>query len=194
MEEGGNELLSFAEVRGLVGELLVLDNYFSNRLGHVDAVNAWCGPFGSAQDFLIADEAWEVKTIYPDSTAIQISSENQLDSRSRTIKLAVISLYEIVGNSGYTLNELVSRLRVRMEDNPLARDAFDERLDVLGYLARNEYDSPRFKVGKARTFQVQEGFPCIREKDLPHGVMEVQYKVQLDACSFYEFEPPFTLV
>lgn len=193
MAEGVNELLSSAEVRGLVGELLILENYFLNRLGHVDAVNSWHGPFGSDQDFVIAEEAWEVKTIYPDSTAIQISSENQLDSRSRTINLAVISLHEVVGKSGYTLNELVSRLRDHMDDHPLARDAFDERLDVLGYLARNEYDSTRFRVGKARAFQVQEGFPCIREMDLPQGVMEVQYKVQLDACTLYEFEPPFTL-
>jgi hypothetical protein len=192
LEEGGSGLLSSAEVRGLVGELLVLDCYFLDRLGAVDALNVWGGPLGSDQDFQMADEAWEVKTIHPDSKAVQIASETQLDSPSREIYLAVIPLDEVGANSGYSLNGLVTRLKARMEDQPMARDAFDERLVALGYMTRSEYDSPRFKAGKARTFQVHGEFPRIVAKDLIKGVTEVRYKVHLDACAPFEIETPFT--
>lgn len=142
----------------------------------------------------MTDEAWEVKTIHQDSPAIQIASETQLDSLSRKINLAVISLNEVGGDSGYSLNGLVTRLKVRMEDQPIARDAFDERLVALGYMARSEYDSPRFKTGKVRTFQVHGEFPRIVAKDLIKGVTEVRYKVQLDLCAPFEIETPFTAV
>ena len=192
LEEGGNGLLSSAEVRGLVGELLVLDCYFLDRLGAVHAVNVWGGPLGSDQDFQMTDEAWEVKTIHPESQAVQIASEKQLDSPSRKIYLTVIPLDEVGTDSGYSLNGLVIRLKARMEDQPMARDAFDERLVALGYMSRSEYDSPRFKAGIIRTFQVQGDFPRIVAKDLIKGVTEVRYKVQLDACAPFEIETPFT--
>ena len=192
LEEGGSGLLSSAEVRGLIGELLVLDCFFLDRLGPVDAVNAWGGPLGSDQDFQMVDEAWEVKTIHPDAPAFHIASETQLDSASRKINLTVIPLDEVGGDSGYTLNGLVTRLKVRMEDQPVARDAFDDRLVAIGYMNRREYDSPRFEAGKARTFHVHEEFPRIVAKDLLKGVTEVRYKVQLDACAPFEIETPFT--
>ena len=192
MEEGGSGLLSSAEVRGLVGELLVLDCYFLDRLGSVAAVNAWGGPLGSDQDFQLAEEAWEVKTIHADSTAIEVSSENQLDSASREIFLTVIPLEESVGGAGNSLNDLVLRLKARMDDQPLARDTFDERLVALGYMSRSEYDAPRFRVGKVRTFRVQGNFPRLTAKDIMKGVAEVRYKVLLDACKLYEIETPFT--
>lgn len=193
MEESGNGLLSSAEVRGLVGELLILDCYFLDRLGPIDAVQAWSGPFGSDQDFQMENEAWEVKTMYPDSPSVQISSETQLDSASREINLTVIPLEEVGGNLGYSLNELVARLRTRMVDEPVARDAFDERLEVLRYMSRSEYDSPRFKAGKVRTFQVCGKFPRITAKDLIPGVTEVRYKVQLNTCVPYEIATPFSV-
>lgn len=192
MEEGGSGLLTTSEVRGLIGELLVLDSYFMDVIGPVAAVKLWRGPFGAAQDFQRADEAWEVKTIHPDSTFIQIASESQLDTKPRPIKLIVLSLAEVSDGSGYSLNELVARLKAHMGDLSEAREAFDEGLVALGYMNRSEYDSPRFKSGKARTFQVHGDFPRIVAKDLNKGVTEVRYKLQLDACAPFEIETPFT--
>jgi len=194
LEDGGSGILSSAEVRGLIGELLVLDCYFRDRLGPVDAVDAWGGPLGSDQDFQLANEAWEVKTIHTDSPAVQIASESQLDSSSRNINLTVITLDEIGGDNGYSLNDLVARLKAHLNDHPVARDAFDERLVAVGYMNRNEYDSPRFKAGKVRTFHVHGEFPRITEKNLIKGVTEVRYKVLLDACVPYEIKTPFSVI
>ena len=194
MEEGGDGLLSVGQVRGLIGELLVMECYFLDRLGPIDAVNAWVGPLGSDQDFQMANEAWEVKTIQPDAPDIQVASETQLDSVSREINLTVIALNEISGCSGYSLNHLVTLLRGRTVDEPVARDAFDERLVALGYLSRSEYDLPRFKAGNVRTFRVRGGFPRIIANNVVEGVTDVRYKVQLGACAPYEIETPFAIL
>ena len=192
LEEGGSGLLTTEVVRGLIGELLVLDRYFMDLLGPVAAVKIWRGPFGAAQDFQRADEAWEIKTVHPDSTFVQIASESQLDTKSRPINLVVLPLLEVSDGTGYSLNELVVRLKARMSDLSEALEAFDERLVALGYMNRSEYDSPRFKAGKARTFQVHGEFPRIEAKDLIKGLTEVRYKVQLNACAPFEIETPFT--
>lgn len=192
MEEGGSGLLTTEVVRGLIGELLVLDKYFMDLLGPVAAVRIWSGPFGAAQDFQRADQAWEIKTIHPDSTFVQIASESQLDTKSRPINLIVLPLAEVSDFSGYSLNGLIVRLKARMGDLFEAREGLDERLVALGYMNRSEYDSPRFKAGKVRTFQVHGEFPRIEAKDLTKGVTEVRYKVQLDACAPFEIETPFT--
>lgn len=192
LEEGGSGLLTTEVVRGLIGELLVLDRYFIDLLGPVAAVRIWSGPFGAAQDFQRADEAWEIKTVHPDSTSIQIASETQLDTKPRPINLVVLPLAEVSDGSGYSLNELVVRLKTRMGDLSEALEAFDDRLVALGYMNRGEYDSPRFKAGKVRTFQVIGKFPRIEAKDLVMGVTEVRYKVQLEACAPFEIETPFT--
>lgn len=192
LEEGGSGLLTTEVVRGLIGELLFLDKYFLDLLGPVSAVKTWGGPFGAAQDFQRADEAWEIKTVHPNSTFVQIASESQLDTKLRTINLVVVPLAEVSDGFGYSLNELVVRLKARMGDLSEAQEAFDDRLVALGYMNRSEYDSPRFKAGKARTFQVHGEFPRIEAKDLIMGVTEVRYKVQLDACAPFEIETPFT--
>ena len=41
MEEGGDGLLSVGQVRGLIGELLVMGCYFLDRLGPIDAVELY---------------------------------------------------------------------------------------------------------------------------------------------------------
>ncbi len=191
LEEGGDGLLSNSEVRGLMGELFVLDSYLIDRLGPIEAVHSWCGPLGSDQDFQLSEEAWEVKTIHADSVDVQIASEKQLYSPSRNINLVVISLDEINDSSWYSLNGLVSRIKLRLHDQPVAQDAFDERLVTLGYLARAEYDSPNFKAGKVRTFQVHDDFPRLQAKDLIFGVTNVRYKLLLAACTPFEIETPF---
>jgi hypothetical protein len=193
LEEGGSGLLTTEVVRGLIGELLVLDRYFMDLLGPVAAVNIWRGPFGAAQDFQWADEAWEIKTVHPGSTFVQIASDSQLDTKQRPINLVVLPLAEVSDGSGYSLNELVVRLKARMGDLSEALIAFDDRLVAVGYMNRSEYDSPRFKAGKARTFRVIGEFPRIEAKDLIKGVTEVRYKVLLDACAPFETETLFTV-
>ena len=74
-------LLSPEEVRGLVGELHVLRRLYQITLPQGAAVDAWCGPDDSHQDFIFGNRAIEVKSLSGrERSTVRISSENQLES------------------------------------------------------------------------------------------------------------------
>jgi hypothetical protein len=191
LEEGRASLLSLSEVRGLFGELWLLDRYFLGKLGTLDAVRAWVGPFGADQDFQTADDACEVKTIQPDAPAVSISSEMQLHSTTRALTLVVLSLSEGPDGKGISLNDLVAELRGKLANDADARDALDDRLAAAGYLVRNDYNAPTFRIVSAKLFLVNKDFPCILPASVPSGVLAVRYQIMLAACMPHEIECPF---
>src|SRR3990167_1015161 len=74
-------LLLPEEVRGLFGELHVLRMLYQNTLTQVAAVDAWCGPNDSHQDFIFGNRAIEVKSLSGrERSTVRISSEDQLES------------------------------------------------------------------------------------------------------------------
>ena len=56
-------LLSSEEVRGLFGELYVLRMLYQGTLTQTVAVDSWCGPDASHQDFIFGNRAIEVKSL-----------------------------------------------------------------------------------------------------------------------------------
>jgi hypothetical protein len=191
LEEGKGSLLTPSEVRGLFGELWLLDRYFLGKLGTLDAVSAWAGPFGADQDFQTADEVCEVKTIQLDASAVSISSEMQLYSATRALTLIVLSLSESRDGEAISLNDLVAELRKKLINEPDARDALDDRLAAAGYLVRDEYNAPAFRVSDSKAFLVNKDFPRIIPASIPSGVLAVHYQIMLAACEPYEIECPF---
>lgn len=191
LEDGRVALLSPSEVRGLFGELWVLDRYFLEKLGNMGGVRSWVGPLGADQDFQTADEACEIKTIHPDATVISISSEMQLYSSTRSLSVAVLSLDEAQDGAGTSLNGLVAGLRRKLVEDPEALSLLDERLAVAGYLVREEYNLPVFRVVDARTFSVNDDFPRILPAAVHSGVISVRYQVMLASCVPHEVRCPF---
>ena len=191
LEEGAPALLAPGEVRGLFGELWFLHQYLLGRLGINDAVQAWGGPFGADQDFQAQSDTWEVKTIRPDAPEIFIASERQLKTNDRTLTLTVLALSESSEGKGRSLNDMVADLRRAVADNASARDALDARLDAAGYLVRDEYIAPKFVITSARTFLVEKDFPRLIPPSIPLGILDVRYKIALEACSAHETECPF---
>jgi hypothetical protein len=193
LEEGRADLLTTSQVRGLFGELCVLDRYVLRKFGVMDGIRSWVGPLGADQDFQFAGQACEVKTVWPDGVSISISSEMQLHSSTRAVTLAVLSLDETRDEQGLSLNALVSQLRTSLAEIPEARESLEERLAMAGYLVRQEYDTPSLKVVDARMYTVNGDFPRILPSMLPAGVTRVRYQLLLAACAPYKIECPFTI-
>lgn len=191
LEDGQQGLLGPAEVRGLFAELWLLEQLFLPRWGESQGVAAWVGPYGADQDFRRAEHAWEIKSVQVDAPAVRVASERQLHSSERALRLLVLSLEELPGTDALTLNALVQRLRVRLRELPETSEALDERLTLVGYLVRPEYDTPAFRLGALRVFDVREGFPRITPADVAPGVHDVSYMISLDACGRFEMCDPF---
>ncbi len=190
LERGVPDLLSENEVRGLCGELLTLKRLFVH-IGKSNAVRAWVGPKGADQDFQTHNAAWEVKTIRPDATAVTISSESQLQAKSRTLFLVVIELAESGHDAPdtFSLNTLVEDIRTSLSDDPDSMDIFENTLSMAKYVSRSEYSKPSFSERFLQLYSVHGDFPRITSNQISIGLSQVKYELSLNACEKFRLNP-----
>lgn len=185
--EPGSGALSIFELRGLAGELVVLDQCL--RLwSPSEAIDAWVGPLDAPQDFALPSLWIEAKATLPTASVITITSVDQLDVTGRLL-LAVVMLANVSADSpGVSPASLVERIRRQLigSGSPNALLEFDSKLATLGYADDPVYSETMFRIDRIRYFDVADGFPAIRRRDLPSGVAEAIYDVELSACAAYE--------
>ncbi len=178
-----------AEARqGLFGELVFLHNWLAKSPGQSRCLSAWTGPTGSKHDFQAGETSVEIKTTSVVSPqTIRISNERQLDDTGLKHLFLWLMLLDIQPNSSsefQTLNTLIDRLLRELIDHPTALNLFRLRLYEVGYRPgqRPLYDCPAYRVREDRVFGVSNGFPRLRESDLPPGVGAVQYGINVALC------------
>jgi hypothetical protein len=183
MESGDSDLLSENAIRGLMGELVLLEQLLLSGRDLGLVAKAWVGPLKADQDFQFDDIAWEVKTTNPDVESVLIASERQLYSTERRVRLVVMTLVESIGSEATSLNEQVLKIRKILFSRMDALDRFEDMLCTAGYMTRNAYDRPRLKVGRVFAYDVGAGFPRLSSETVPVGVYDVSYRIELDACA-----------
>lgn len=103
-----NDLLSDERQRGLIGELIFLREQILDGRPLTEAVDGWQGALNEPQDFLYAENWYEVKTVMEQAEKIHIASLEQL-SLERGGELVVYRLAKTSAD-GFTLNSLVKDL------------------------------------------------------------------------------------
>lgn len=193
LETGGAGGLGTTDRRGLAGELIVLDQILDNGGSAARSVATWAGPYGKHQDFQAVLAAIEVKaTVTKQPQSLIISSERELDRTGVPhLYLVHVSLDERKGGSGQSLNALVGRLRSRVSSDLAALSGLDDALSAYGYLNEQAplYETPNYTVREQSAFEVLDGFPCITEDDLPTGVGDVTYRIQVAALQPFAVRP-----
>lgn len=178
--------------KGLIGELLVLENFLLPRLHAHDVVEAWGGPMGAPKDFEIDRIGVEVKARRGGATPlIAISNEFQLDDEGiGGLFLFVVELnVAIADGDGFTLAEIASRLHGRIcEDDPVAAEDFERRLYATGFCWEDDYSDSRWLWGGTHIYSVAEGFPRITASQAAGGVRNVKYSISLPDCADFIVE------
>lgn len=180
-------VLSAEEVRGLFAELSFLRLLKEKHLTDAQAVEAWCGPDRIHQDFIFGDIAVEVKSISGrDRSIVRVSSEDQLETVSEHLFLKVYRLTEAPdGTPAQSLNELVSVIGHELSDADAIEDYW-RKLATYGYVEMREYDNPKFLVNGSNAYQVVDDFPRLVRSELPDGVVDVKYSLQLEKIAMFE--------
>ena len=180
-------VLSAEEVRGLFAELSYLRALMEKHLTDAQAVAAWCGPDRVHQDFIFGDTAVEVKSISSrDRSVVRVSSEDQLETISEHLFLKVYRLTEAPeGLSAQSLNDLVLLVGCELDESQ-AIEEYWRKLATCGYVEMREYDNPKFLVSGSNTYRVTAGFPRLVRSDLPDGVVDVKYSIQLEKIASFE--------
>lgn len=174
--------LGEAVLRGLIGELLVLEQQVLAALPLRQAVAAWTGPRGSPQDFLLPNGTRiEVKTIGRDARTARVNGLAQLDAGADPLVLAVVRV-EATGASAHdalTVPMLVMRLRDRISADPDALADFESALACAGWHDDPSHDAFRVRLIAIQAHEVGPLFPRLTAGSVPAGIEDADYTIAL---------------
>ena len=183
----GARTISTSELRGLVGELLVL-RHCLDIWSPTEVVDGWIGPLGAPQDFALPGLLVEAKAVQPGSPIMEISSVDQLDSTGKLVIASVTLATVSAEGQGFTVGRFVSEIRGVLVDlnAPMAVLEFDARLAAAGFREDGQMSNATFRSDGIRFFEVRDGFPALHRVQLPVGVIDATYEVALAACLPFE--------
>lgn len=174
--------LSESELRGLIGELVVLETELLPALPAIDAVTAWNGPFGAAQDFTLPNgQRIEAKALRRDASSCRINGLSQLDPGPDTLVLAVVRLDQTGADADGAISatRLVNRLRDRLLSEPFALNELDSRLAAAGWQEHPDHDRFAVRLLGIERHAVDSVFPRLIRSTVPGGVLEADYEIAL---------------
>lgn len=176
------DLMSKEAQIGLWGELRVLRDLFLAYLPVAVAAEAWSGPCGGEQDFSLAGLTLaEVKTQSAASDRmVKISSADQLDGGSGVLFL----VHQTIAPSpqGITLQGMVNAVRDDVRGDIAAFGRVGRSLREYGFADRKDYDEAPFCLSRRKIYRVDGNFPCITRAQIPAGVSDVRYDIDISAC------------
>lgn len=184
---GSDQRLSEEEQKGLIGELLALENLFFPNLSLPAAIGAWRGPFGDPKDFQVGLQAVETKTHRGGATpTVAISSEHQLDDVNlERLFLVVLPVNRAAPEStgGFSVTDLATQVqKLITQRDPGSLESFESTLAATGFRWEDDYTDTHWLAGAWSFYRVADGFPRITTRDAKLGVRHVTYSLALDAC------------
>jgi hypothetical protein len=176
------------EQRGLFGELFFLRIFLHNKSNSQNVLNTWVGTSKEIRDFQYNNWALEVKTtIGNNHQKVHISSERQLD----TTHLENLYLYHLslekVQESGESLPQLVSSIKVFLQSDAISLNIFSAKLYEVGYFEQQQdlYSDKGYHIRQDNFYKVEGEFPRLQENELRNGVGDVKYSVIISQCEQY---------
>lgn len=181
-------ILDKMSIKGLVGELIMLQDFFIPVYGEDKALESWMGPYLGHKDFEIENTWYEIKAIAENATQVKISSLEQLDSEING-HLCVIRLEDTSAVSDYAINlNYIVNSVAHMLTNPDNISLLFNKLDSMGYSYDEEYDKYAFSFKGKEVYQVVEDFPRITRNDVDDAIGNVSYTLLLNPLRKYREE------
>jgi hypothetical protein len=185
-----NIKLSREEQIGLFGELWLLRSMLQNDVG-MGTIGYWRGPYHEVFDFSLQNMGVEVKTTAAKMPyKAHISNEMQLNNclAGGTLVLCFIAV-QSSDFSGETLGDIVKCIENHVKSDEVAYSLFRDK--VFGCGLGNAYIesyTTRYIVKEHAFFNVKEGFPRIISENLPNGLGDISYSLEISACANYRID------
>jgi hypothetical protein len=185
MAKKNGSVLSDSERKGLIGELLYLNEMLDSPRAQSDILAGWVGPDGGDQDF-VYNESWtEVKTTEQSSDKVEIHSLEQLDSHLNqgTLRIYRVDACAPEFPGAFTLRSLVQKTKQRFLGDLDLAESFDLKLSSVGYIDLEVYDNYSYKVFSYEDFDVNETFPRITRDAIAHEIVNCIYTISIPAIN-----------
>lgn len=181
--------LTLEEEMGLFGELYYINRwleFFPQEPPLI--IKDWKGPLKNRIDFVSKNSGVEIKTVAPKiRDEIKISNEKQLELNPviETLFLYVLKI-EVNDSTGKSLRDLIEIIEEQLIDRaPSLAVKFKELLLEVGVMSE-DYDKNYFFVHEELAYIASEKFPKLTSKNLPTGITNVSYSIDLSHCKSFK--------
>ena len=175
--------LRIEQQKGLIGELLFFNSLLNSQKTTSSVLNSWTGADFEDKDFVFGSVGIEVKMTSSKNPRIKITSERQLDSQNLSELFLILYATEEVKENGFSLNSMVAQTKQKISANLSDLKFFNERLLLLGYFEEDkEHYDKMYSIKKIFSFVVSSDFPKIIKSQIPLGVYDTSYFIELSAA------------
>ncbi len=165
------------EIKGLIGELLFLNDFLISKYGSQDAILGWTGSEPTKKDFYFEDFWYEIKT--STKSTVTISSLEQLDGNAMGF-LIVYNLEKMSPKaSGVTIKSLIESIKSKIEFEHSKNDFLLKLIDA-GYYFDDEYDNYVFDLVDMGSYLVDNEFPKLTKIKISPAITGVKYEILLN--------------
>ncbi len=173
-------ILEKQEIKGLIGELIELKDHFLKDYDETTAIQSWMGPMMGHKDFEIYNTWYEIKSVNENALQVNISSLEQLEA-SYDGHLVIVRLEDASATSGLAinLNQAVASV-VDLIHDPENLDLFGTKLDNVGYIPDEEYNSYNFVFKGRQCYKVSKDFPRLTRSQVAESIGNAQYTILLN--------------
>ena len=181
--------LTIEQQKGLMGELLFLNYLLKSNKTAASILNAWTGADFEDKDFVFGSVGVEIKLTSSKHPKIKVTSERQLDAENLGKLFLILYTTEEVKENGFSLPSLIEQTRQNISTNE-ERIFFNEKLLLLGYREDDrEHYNKMYSLKKTFGFIVEADFPKIVKSQLPLGIYNTSYSIELSAVEKFILEP-----
>jgi len=173
-----SDILSEAEIKGLIGELLFIKEDLFSKVGETKAIGAWSGAEKTRKDFAFDHEWYEVKTIEYGKETVHISSIEQLDSPIEGT-LVIFQVERMAEEyDGLTLNKLVTQT-INLISSINDKDIFLSKLKDANYAYNPKYDEYVYELRSEDEYVVSASFPRITRAGISPAIAKASFDLTI---------------
>lgn len=181
--------LTLEQQKGLLGELLFLNELIDSNINPDYLLNCWTGPDYEDKDFTLGAICFEIKFTISKLPRIKITSERQLDTSNVENLFLNNYVSETLKENGISLNSAVDIIRDKISNNSATLKYFNEKLESAEYYDedRDNYNA-QYGVKSRSLYQVNDSFPKLTTDSLPQGIYNTSYYIENSAIEDYRID------
>jgi hypothetical protein len=170
--------------KGLLGELLFLQERIEEGYSALTAIQGWVGADGADQDFIYKDGWHEVKGVGASAASVTISSLEQLDCASEG-ELVIMRIDKTAPDKAgaLSLNDAVRQISSNLTGASDALGLFRSKLSAYGYIDLQEYSEQKYTCSGSQRYIVNDTFPRLIRQNVPTQVESLQYELSLSSLA-----------
>lgn len=184
LESQRSGLMDESSRKGLLGELLFLQERIEEGDSALTAIQGWVGADGADQDFVYEDGWHEVKSAGASAASVTISSLEQLDCAGEG-ELVIMRIDKAAPDKAgaLSLNDAVGQISSNLTGTSDALDLFRSKLSAYGYIDLQEYSEQKYYCSGSQRYAVNDTFPRLVKQNVPTQVESLHYELSLPSLA-----------